>query len=102
MMAEAPKQVRCSFCQGEFDKDFELTLYGLLRIVGACQPAAFARRTAATASWHWPRSILRHWRPETSSRGVRCSSISYSTSGDKGKDRRRSSYRLPKPPVAAL
>ncbi len=24
MMAEAPKQVRCSFCQSEFDEDLEL------------------------------------------------------------------------------
>ncbi len=24
-MAEAPKQVRCSFCQSEFDEDLELT-----------------------------------------------------------------------------
>ena len=78
------------------------SLYDLTCIVGVRQPAVFAQRTAATASWHWPRSTLRHWRRATSSHGVRCSPIGSSTSGDKAWDRtRRSSYRPPKPPVTA-
>ena len=103
-MAETPKQVRCSFCQTAFDDDLELTP---LR-------SAAHRRLASTSSFCSTncRALhpgtgrappLRHWRRATSSRRVRCSSIGYSTFGDKAGDQtRRSSSRLPKPPVAAL
>jgi hypothetical protein len=40
-MAEAPKQVRCSFCQTEFDEDLELTPVG----------SAANRRRASTSSF---------------------------------------------------
>jgi len=40
-MAEAPKQVRCSFCQVEFDEDLELTPL----------PSAAHRRRASTSSF---------------------------------------------------
>lgn len=76
-------------------------LQGSVRVLRASQQACFARRTAETAFWHWPRSILRHWRRAISSQSVPCSPIVYLTNGDEVKDRtRRSSYRLPKPPVA--
>ncbi len=39
-MAEAPKQVRCSFCQSEFDTDLELT---------PPQSAAHRRRASASS-----------------------------------------------------
>jgi hypothetical protein len=48
----------------------------------SARQAAFARRTAETAFWHWPRSTLRHSRLATSSQSVRSSPIGYSTSGD--------------------
>jgi hypothetical protein len=76
-------------------------LQGSARMLRALQQAGFARRTAETAFWHWPRSTLRHWRRATSSRSVHCSPIVYSTYGDKVRDQTpRSSYRLPKAPVA--
>ena len=103
MMAEAPKQVRCSFCQGEFDKDFELT---------PLRSAAHRRRvsTSSFCSTHCRDCVL----------ALAALDPSPLASGDfisrrallidqlldlwrQGKDQiRRSSYRLPKPPVAAL
>ena len=101
-MAKTSKQVRCSFCESAFDEDLELTPLRSDVHRRRVATSSFCSRTAATASWHWPRSTLRHWRRATSSHGVRCSPIGSSTSGDKAGDRtRRSSYRPPKPPVTA-
>ena len=102
-MAKTSKQVRCSFCQSAFDDSLELT---------PLRSAAHRRRasTSSFCSTYCRDCVLAlaalHPSPlasATSSQGVRCSPIGSSTSGDKAEDQtRRSSYRPPKPPAAAL
>ena len=95
------QQLRCSFCQAELGEDIELTTRGSGKQRQRTSTSSFARRTAETAFWHWPSSTRPHWRRATSSQSVRCSPIGSSTYGATAKDQtRRSSYRLPGPPVA--